>query len=61
MLIVYGSPEKGLHDYLRNKITKIKNSRSMNLFPNQGTETVRLEEALMGTISILNIVKTGYI
>lgn len=61
LLVVFGSPERGLHDFLGNKITKIKNSKILNLFPNQGTETVRLEEAMMGTLSILNIVKTGYI
>ena len=61
LLVVFGSPEKGLHDFLGSKITKIKNSKILNMFPNQGTETVRLEEAMMGTLSILNILKSGYI
>jgi predicted SPOUT superfamily RNA methylase MTH1 len=26
----------------------------VNMFPNQGTETVRLEEAVLGTLAILN-------
>ena len=54
-LIVFGSPEKGLHEFLGGNITSYKNSKILNFFPNQGTETVRLEEALMGTLSILNI------
>lgn len=60
-LVVFGSPEKGLHDFLGSKITKINNSKILNFFPVQGTETVRLEEALMGTLSIIGIMKTCYI
>jgi predicted SPOUT superfamily RNA methylase MTH1 len=26
----------------------------VNMFPNQGTDTVRLEEAVLGTLAILN-------
>jgi predicted SPOUT superfamily RNA methylase MTH1 len=26
----------------------------LNMFPNQGTQTVRLEEAILGTLSIVN-------
>ncbi|MEE9241585.1 MAG: putative RNA uridine N3 methyltransferase [Nitrosopumilaceae archaeon] len=60
-LIVFGSTEKGLHEFLGGKISSYQNSKILNFFPNQGTETVRLEEALMGTLSILNIARTGYI
>ena len=59
-LIVFGSTEKGLHEFLGGNISSYKNSKILNFFPNQGTETVRLEEALMGTLSILNIARTGY-
>ena len=59
-LIVFGSTEKGLHEFLGGKINSYQNSKILNFFPNQGTETVRLEEALMGTLSILNIARTGY-
>ena len=31
----------------------------MNFFPNQATDTVRLEEAIIGTLSILNILQTS--
>lgn len=54
ILIVFGSTTKGIHDILGTKINNLQNSKVINFFPNQGTETVRLEEAIMGTLSILN-------
>lgn len=54
-LLVYGSPEKGVHEILGNKINKVQNSKAMNFFPDQATETVRLEEALLGTLAIINM------
>jgi predicted SPOUT superfamily RNA methylase MTH1 len=53
-LLVFGSPEKGVHEILGGKMKNIQNSRILNFFPNQATETVRLEEALLGTLSIIN-------
>ena len=53
-LIVFGSPEKGIHEILGDKIRKIQNAKSLNFFPDQATETVRLEEALLGTLAIIN-------
>jgi len=35
-------------------MSKLQNSKTLNFFPNQATETVRLEEALLGTLSIIN-------
>ena len=54
ILIVFGSTKKGIHDILGSKINNIQNSKTVNFFPNQGTETVRLEEAVLGCLSILN-------
>jgi len=54
ILIVFGSPDKGVHEILGPKIKNIQNTRALNFFPNQATETVRLEEAVMGTLSIIN-------
>jgi len=54
-LVVFGSPERGIHEILGNTINNISKSQIINLFPEQGTETVRLEEAILGTLSILNI------
>jgi len=53
ILVVFGSTDKGLHEILGSKIKKIQNTKVLNFFPNQATETVRLEEALLGTLSIL--------
>ena len=56
-LVVFGSPEKGVHEILGGKMKNVQNAKSLNFFPNQATETVRLEEALLGTLAILNISK----
>jgi methyltransferase len=54
ILVVFGSPEKGVHEILGSKIKNIQNAKVLNFFPNQASETVRLEEALLGTLSIIN-------
>lgn len=61
LLVVFGSPEKGLYDILGPNIKNIQNSKVLNFFPQQATETVRLEEALLGTLSILNIMRLSQI
>ena len=53
-LVVFGSTEKGIHEILGNNIRKIQNVKTLNFFPNQATETIRLEEAILGTLSLLN-------
>ena len=35
-------------------VKNVQNAKSLNFFPNQATETVRLEEALLGTLAIIN-------
>ena len=55
ILVVFGSPERGIHEILNENINKIQNSNIFNFFPNQATETVRLEEAILGVLSTLNI------
>lgn len=57
VLVVFGTTDKGIHEILGNKIKSIQNSKVLNFFPNQATETVRLEEAILGTLSILNVLK----
>ena len=59
ILVVFGSPEKGIHQILGGKMNNLQNSKTLNFFPNQATETVRLEEALLGTLSIINAFSTG--
>jgi len=36
-------------------MNKVQNAKSLNCFPNQATETIRLEEAILGTLAILNV------
>lgn len=58
VLVVFGAPDKGVHEIIGNKLNKIQNTKVLNFFPNQATETVRLEEALLGTLSIINMYST---
>jgi predicted SPOUT superfamily RNA methylase MTH1 len=54
-LIVFGAPKRGVHDILAREGANIKPYEFVvNMFPNQATETVRLEEAVLGTLAILN-------
>jgi len=53
-LVVFGSPEKGVHEILGGKMKNVQNAKTLNFFPNQATQTVRLEEALLGTLAIIN-------
>ena len=59
ILVVFGSPEKGIHEIIGGKMNKVQNAKSLNFFPNQATETVRLEEAILGTLAILNVQNTS--
>jgi predicted SPOUT superfamily RNA methylase MTH1 len=55
ILVVFGAPKHGVHDLLAKEGTSVKPYEFVvNMFPNQGTETVRLEEAVLGTLAILN-------
>lgn len=58
-LVVFGSPEKGVHEIIGGKMKNVQNAKSLNFFPNQATETVRLEEALLGTLAIINAQSTS--
>ena len=60
ILIVFGTTNKGIYDILGTDIKKIQNSKIFNFFPKQGTQTVRLEEAILGTLSIINILNYNY-
>ncbi|MBS1268876.1 MAG: hypothetical protein MAG458_01611 [Nitrosopumilus sp.] len=53
-LVVFGSPDKGVHEIIGGRMKNVQNAKSLNFFPNQATETVRLEEAILGTLAIIN-------
>jgi len=59
ILLVFGSPNRGLHEILNLKIRNLQNSKIFNFFPNQATETIRLEEAILGTLSSMNLFRTS--
>jgi methyltransferase len=55
ILVAFGAPKHGLHEILDKEGASIgPYEYVVNMFPNQGTETVRLEEAVLGTLAILN-------
>lgn len=57
LLVVFGAPKKGVGEILASEGQSIRQfDLVVNMFPFQGTETVRLEEAILGTLSILNYV-----
>ena len=63
LLIVFGAPKSGLEQILLREGQSAKDYQfRVNMFPFQGTETVRLEEAIFGTLAILNnnIVRDTY-
>ena len=60
ILIVFGTTTKGVYDILGTDIKKIQNSKIFNFFPKQGTQTVRLEEAILGTLSVINFLNHNY-
>ena len=52
---MYKKNFKLAYDILGTDIKKVQNSKIFNFFPNQATQTVRLEEAILGILSIINI------
>lgn len=55
LLIVFGAPKRAVEEILSKEGQNIENYKfTLNMFPFQGTETIRLEEAIFGTLAILN-------
>ena len=59
ILVCFGSPDAGIDKILKEEKSKVSDFPSvyLNTFPSQQVETVRLEEAILGTLSILNLAK----
>ena len=57
ILVLFGAPAKGLHEIAEaeGKIFDDLVDFVVNTIPDQGTETVRTEEALLATLAILNV------
>lgn len=57
VLIALGPPHKGIHDIMEEEnVPMSKFDYVLNTLPDQGTETVRVEEAAVATLAILNMV-----
>ncbi len=54
VLIVFGAPKYGVQEILAKEGTSTRAEFVVNTFPAQATETIRLEEAILGTLAILN-------
>lgn len=56
VLIVFGSPNRGVFEILKDerRYPKEFTKYVLNFFPEQMVETVRLEEAILGCLSLLN-------
>lgn len=57
ILLLFGSPKIGIRKILESEkidFGQNLNDYTFNMFPYQGTNTVRLEEAVLGTLSIVN-------
>ncbi len=57
ILILFGAPTKGLHEIAEEEGADLNSMVDflINTVPNQGTETIRTEEALLATLAILNV------
>jgi hypothetical protein len=57
ILVVFGAPSRGLHEIARDEGWQLSECVDfvVNTIPCQGTETVRTEEAVLGSLAILNV------
>jgi predicted SPOUT superfamily RNA methylase MTH1 len=58
-LIVFGSPTDGVPEILARSGMTVSNAMDFNLntIPDQGVETVRTEEAVWGSLAVLNVLE----
>jgi predicted SPOUT superfamily RNA methylase MTH1 len=56
-LVAFGAPTRGLHEIVGDEGTDLNDVADfvVNMVPEQGTETVRTEEALLASLAILNV------
>jgi hypothetical protein len=56
ILVAFGAPSRGLQEIVAKENLSLDNvaDYTINTIPNQGTETVRTEEALYASLAILN-------
>ncbi len=56
ILLAFGAPSHGLHEIIEQEGLKLNDCVDfvLNTIPNQGTATVRTEEALLATLALIN-------
>lgn len=56
-LVLFGSPDQGIPEILKREGLEIEKVAdfNINMVPNQGVETIRTEEALVASLSVMNI------
>jgi predicted SPOUT superfamily RNA methylase MTH1 len=54
-LVVFGAPKRGLFEMFPKELLAAKFDFILNTIPNQKTETVRTEEALLASLAILSV------
>jgi predicted SPOUT superfamily RNA methylase MTH1 len=56
ILVAFGAPSNGLQDIVAKENLSLEKVAdfTVNTIPNQGTETVRTEEALYASLALLN-------
>ncbi len=57
VLVAFGAPSRGLHEIVKEEGARLEDLVDfvVNTIPEQGTATVRTEEALLASLAILNI------
>jgi methyltransferase len=57
MLVAFGNPRAGIQELLKRERLEVSGCFQFNLntVPDQGTETVRTEEAIHATLAVLNL------
>ena len=58
VLLAFGSPRRGLHEIIEEENMKLDTvaTFTVNFVPDQGTQTVRTEEAVYSALSVLNVI-----
>ena len=56
-LVAFGAPSRGLHEIVKDEGLRLEDVSDfvVNTIPDQGTATVRTEEALLATLTVLNL------
>jgi predicted SPOUT superfamily RNA methylase MTH1 len=55
--VAFGAPARGLHEIVKDEGLDLNDVVDfvVNMVPEQGTETVRTEEALFASLAVLNV------